>query len=280
MTIKTILVHLDELPRCTARIKLAAQLALRYEAHLVGLSPTGLIAMPAQAGFALGGSSDYIQLSFDYLERRALEIVNAFRIEALKHGVSSCEARVEEAEPLPAMAMHAPGSDLVIVGQTDPAYAASPAAGDFPQQVVMHAGRPVLVVPYAGNFETVGRHVFVAWSPTRESSRALGDALPFLERAEKVHVIYFASSEAAAEEGRVPLDRTLVWLGRHGVPAEGGMEITSIDVGNALLSRATDFGADLMVMGCYGHSRLKELMLGGVTRTVLASMTVPVLMSH
>ena len=74
--------------------------------------------------------------------------------------------------------------------------------------------------------------------------------------------------------------RALAWLGRHGVPAEGGMEITSLDVGNALLSRAADFGADLMVMGCYGHSRLKELMLGGVTRTVLASMTVPVLMSH
>ena len=211
----------------------------------------------------------------------AHRIADAFKSEMPKHGVTSWEARVEEAEPVPAMVMHSRGSDLLVVGQTDPSLAAAPAAGDFPQQVVMRSGRPVLIVPYAGRFETVGSKVIVAWSPTREASRALADALPFLQGAEEVRVVHFASSEEAAEACRVEFKETLAWLRRHGIEATGGIEeITSVDAGNALLSRAADFEADLIVMGCYGHSRLREFVLGGVTRTVLASMTVPVLMSH
>jgi nucleotide-binding universal stress UspA family protein len=279
MTFKTILVPLDELPRCSSRVALAAWIAQQHGAHLVGLSPTGLLAMPAQVGTTLGGSTDFIQLSFEYLEKRAHEIANEFKRQMGKLGVASFEARVVEAEPLPATVMHARGADLIVVGQTDPGSVA-PMARDFPQQVVMHAGKPVLIVPYAGSFPTVGRNILVAWSPTREAARALGDALPFLERAEKVHVTYLASSEEESEANKPEFDEALAWLRHHGIEATHGLEVTSLDVGNALLSRAADLGSDLIVMGCYGHSRLKELALGGATRTVLHSMTVPVLMSH
>lgn len=279
MSIKTILVPLDELPRCHLRVELAAWLAQQHGAHLVGLSPTGLFEMPVQLGAGLGGATDYIQLSSNYLDQRAREIATEFKAEARKLGVESFEARVAEAEPLPATVMHSRGSDLIVVGQTDPS-AVAPMARDFPQQVAMHAGRPVLIVPFAGRFATVGSNVLVAWSATREASRAASDALPFLERAGKVHVLCLTSSEDESEVNRPDFDETLAWMRRRGIQATGSLEVTSIDVGNALLSRAADLGSDLIVMGCYGHSRLKELALGGTTRTVLHSMTVPVLMSH
>jgi nucleotide-binding universal stress UspA family protein len=279
MAIKTILVPLDELPRCNLRVELAACIARQHGAHLVGLSPTGLFEMPAPHGASLGGATDYIQLSSNYFDRRAREIATEFEAEARKLGVASFEARVVEAEPLPATVMHAPGSDLIVVAQTDPGSVA-PMAGDFPQQVVMHTGRPVLIVPFAGRFATMGSNVLVAWSATREASRAVSDALPFLERAGKVHVLCLASSEEESEVNRPQFDETVAGMRRHGIQATGSLEVTSLDVGNALLSRAADLGSDLIVMGCYGHSRLNELALGGATRTVLHSMTVPVLMSH
>ena len=156
MSIKTILVPLDELPRCHLRVELAARLAQQHGAHLVGLSPTGLFEMPVQLGATLGGATDYVQLSSNYLDQRAREIATEFKAEARKLGVESFEARIAEAEPLPATVMHSRGSDLIVVGQTDPGSVA-PMAGDFPQQVVMHAGRPVLIVPFAGRFATVVR---------------------------------------------------------------------------------------------------------------------------
>src|SRR5262249_44439174 len=138
-----------------------------------------------------------------------------------------------------------------------------------------------LLVPHAGRFEHVGHAPLLAWDGSHGAARAVADALPFLRRARVVHVVQF--DRHVGESGAI--DQSAVhgvvrWLGRHGVEAQANVRFTGSDVGNALLSHAADVGADLLVMGAWGHARWAERLLGGATRTVMASMTVPVLASH
>ncbi len=147
--------------------------------------------------------------------------------------------------------------------------------------MALAVGRPVLVVPYAGRFEACGRRVLVAWNASRAATRAVNDAMPLLAGAETVTVLCVDPDEDRRAHGDVPGADVAVHLARHGVKAR--VESTAsggIGVGNAVLSRASDIGADLLVMGAYGHTRVRELLLGGATRTILESMTVPVLLSH
>jgi len=142
------------------------------------------------------------------------------------------------------------------------------------------AGRPVLVVPYAGAFETVGKRILIAWDGTREANRALHDALPLFTDPEAT-VVFVGSHERDLEQHRPALDRVVDHLRHHGVAARleealrGGLAVSDI-----LLSRAADLGADLIVSGGYHHTQLREALLGGVSRELLEHMTVPVLMSH
>lgn len=280
MNFRTILVHLDDQPRGSVRVNLAAAWAREHAAHLVGLSPTGLLDMPGQVGPALGGAANYIQLSLEYLDQRAQQIADRFEQQVRSLQLPSFEVRVPRADPVPATVAAARCADLVIVGQTDPDVKAGAVARDFPQQVMLQSGCPVLVVPYTGSPRPTAARVLVAWHPGRESARALHDALPVLQRAAQVHLVHFSGSSAEGAEQRLQLEEASRWLQRHGVAVQAGIEVTRIDVGNALLSRVVDLDADLVVMGGYGHSRLREFVLGGVTRTVLSDMTVPVLMSH
>jgi nucleotide-binding universal stress UspA family protein len=139
----------------------------------------------------------------------------------------------------------------------------------------------VLLVPYAGRFPAVGRKVLIAWNAGREAARAVVDALPLLARASTVHVVSFNPEKGGADHGAVPGADIAQFLVRHGIKVvvhrqnNGG-----VDVGNQILSRAADLEIDLIVMGAYGHARMREMVLGGVTRTLLETMTVPVLMSH
>ena len=136
-------------------------------------------------------------------------------------------------------------------------------------------------MPYAGRFDTVGSHVLVAWNATREAARAVNDAMPILQKAEKVTVLSVNPPSEEAGGPAWPAADIALHLARHGVTAEASSTVSlEIDVGNAILSRAADFGSDLIVMGGYGHSRQREFILGGVTRTLLQHMTVPVIMAH
>jgi len=170
-------------------------------------------------------------------------------------------------------------SDLVVVGQTDTGAPIDGVAFDFPQQALLHAGPPVLVVPHAGMFATVGQNVLIAWKGTRESANAVRNALPLLRSAQRVTLV-----EVGDAPERVAGDDSLMsakaWLESHGVKVRAHRELALASVGDQLLSRAADIGADLIVCGGYGHSRLREWMLGGVTRHLLEHMTVPVLFSH
>jgi nucleotide-binding universal stress UspA family protein len=182
-----------------------------------------------------------------------------------------------EADPV----VHARYADLTILGQLDPDRGETEWIRPRPERVGLAAGRPVLVIPYAGHFENLGRRVVIAWNATREAARAVADAMPLLASAELVTVLTIDPREGPDAHGEVPGADIAAHLALHGVTAQIERTVSGgLPVGEVLLSRIADLGADLLVMGLYGHSRARELLLGGATRTLLRSMTLPVLMSH
>jgi nucleotide-binding universal stress UspA family protein len=208
-----------------------------------------------------------------------LKVVWDARLRAAATDVST-EWRAVEGDSAEVTSVHARYADLTVLGQVDPDHPTG--ASDLPEQVILGSGRPVIVVPYAGTFKTMGQHVMVAWNASREATRAVNDALPILERAARVRVVSVNPEDGPPRgHGAVPGADISLHLARHGVRVETEtVNADHVRVDDALLSRAFDVGADLIVMGAYGHSRLGEFVLGGATRHILRQITIPVLMSH
>ena len=172
-------------------------------------------------------------------------------------------------------------SDILVTSQSEPGKAGASTEYDLPAELVMSVGRPVLAVPYAGDFTGPPKHVAVAWNGSREATRAVGDAAPFLEGADKVSVISINEKDLGDAGYNSPSADLAAFLERHGVKAATEpITADDIDISDMLLSRIADFGVDMIVMGAYGHSRVRELVMGGATHGILRHMTVPVLMSH
>jgi nucleotide-binding universal stress UspA family protein len=284
MGFKDILVTLGGVTASEAGINFAVELARGHGAHLVGLSILEPLDLSAQFAPDSGYMAVDVIQEIETTHRKtaqaaASKIEAAFRAACSRAGISH-EWRLAEDNPTEVGVLHAHYADLAITGQIDPGKPPSGGWGRLPAQLALASGRPVLIVPYAGRFATAGKRVLVAWSRTRESARALNDSLPILERASHVTVLSINPRRGEGANDLPGADIAL-HLARHGVKAEAATTVADdIDVGNTLLSRASDLGADLIVMGCYGHSRMRELILGGATREVLRHMTVPVLMSH
>jgi len=178
------------------------------------------------------------------------------------------------------VALHTRYADLVVVGQPDPNNPGGRGT-EVSATALMSSGRPLLVIPFAGNFTEIGNNVLVGWNGTGEAARALNDAIPLLHHAKKVTVLAINPRHGIGGDGDVPAADIALHLARHGIKAEAAHTVAKdIGEGDALLSYAADLGVDLLVCGMYGHSRLRELAFGGVTRSLLTEMTVPVLMAH
>ena len=280
MNYRSLLVYLDERDRCAARVDLAIRLARQFDAHLVGLAPTGRTAVPIDGGLGAPGPLAFEPV-WEGLRQRAEGLAQTFRERCGGAGLRSHEAVVDDDETAPSIVLHGHCSDLVVIGQAEPGATDRALTQSVVEQVVLHSARPTLVVPYVGDVERIGENALVAWNGKREAARAIADAMPLLCRARQVRVLK-CSTPADSDDATVTarLEALRRWLMWHGVDAEVHQEVTEIDVGNALLSRVADFESDLVVMGAWGHARWSERVLGGATRTLLASMTVPVLMSH
>ena len=277
MTYKTIVVHLDADPRRSARLGLALDMARAFGAHLIGLFAPAREQAPS---YALAEAGERVS---EIDERHAREVLVAaereFRAAASRAGAALAEWRPASYEPLAAVQRSARYGDLLVAGQPAADGTQSISLG-FAGKLLLSVGRPVLFVPYAGSFAAPGKRVLVAWNASREAARAVSDALPLLRGAAEVVVAAF-DAERSGDHGQEPGADIALYLARHGVKVTVTRESgAGIDVGNQILSRAFDFDSDLIVMGAYGHSRLRELVLGGATRTLLESMTVPVLMSR
>lgn len=212
---------------------------------------------------------------------RAEQALGTFRrLAESVNGLRSYEATLLTDEPCSGISLRARYSDLAVISQFSPDDHAATVPPDFPEYIILNSGTPVLVVPYAGSFESVGKRPLIAWNASSASTRALKDALPLLKSATSADVVVFNAEEDREAHSEQAGDDIALFLARHEIPVEVHREVTSLNVGDSLLSLAADLGSDLVVMGGYGHSRFREIMLGGATRTILKSMTVPVLMSH
>jgi nucleotide-binding universal stress UspA family protein len=281
MSYKTILVHADHSARSNDRAALAARIAIDQQAHLVGTAVTGFLDEFYRYSPMLM-AAPIPQLAIDTLKNHAREALDQFEHTARAIGATAIESRPTDDDARQALVLQARYADLVVLGQNDPDEAATHATRDLTEYVALQGGRPVLVVPYAGTFERIDRHALVAWDGSRAATRAITDALPLLRRSGKVTLVVFNAQRQFGVHGQLPGADIALLLARHGVNVDVLRQETppGLDVGNALLSLAADLGIDLLVMGAYGHMRWREVLLGGVTHTILKSMTVPVLMSH
>lgn len=279
MAYKTILVHLDASKAVSARLDIAFALAQKFDAHVAGLYALTLVSAPQWALTVAGPTLVQARAKAESDLRQGAHALWDAAVRRSNWG--KVEWRSSEADALEAMALHARYADLVIIGQHDPGDDTSGVAAGFQQRLPLLAGRPVLAIPYARDKRPVGENVLVAWNASREATRAVTDALPLLRNAKKVHVASFNPSRIGGAHGEVPGADIALYLSRHGVnTAVSQYQAADIDVGSDLLSRASDLDVDLIVMGAFGRSRYAELVLGGVTRTLLESMTVPVLFAH
>jgi nucleotide-binding universal stress UspA family protein len=285
MGIKDILVHLDASARSAAVLELAAGIARRHQAHLTALYvselPTPALFYSDGAGFVDARLIDQIMTEFrEKSMTSAKRVEEQFRERIRRDGIEG-EWRVVEGFTADTVALHARYADLAILGQRDPGDTSLAAAGDVVGTTLLSSGRPVLVLPYLGDFRTAGRNVLVGWKSAREASRAINDALPLLRHAEAVTVLAINPDRGIGGDGDVPAADIALHLVRHGIKASAAHTVTKeISEGDALLNYAADTAADLIVAGGYGHSRTRELVFGGITRTLLTTMTVPIFLSH
>ena len=291
MTYKTVLLHIDDGAGRDARVAIAASVAQACGGHLTGVALTGVSRLLYQHQPDLDADPN-LALHLNFLRERAARALDGFEQQASSLGVASFEQRVIDDEAAGGISLLARYADLVVISQYNAADRSPSVMRDFPAYVLLHAGRPVLIVPYAlqagqlapAAHPAAAQNVLISWNGSKEASRAVSAALPLLQRAKQVHVAVFDAQLHAAEHGDHPGADILEYLARHGVQArllllDGGATRRG-DIGEALLTQVSELSADLLVMGAYGHSRLRETILGGVTRTVLQSMTVPVLMAH
>jgi nucleotide-binding universal stress UspA family protein len=272
---KTIIVHVDDSPLTEARLQAAAWLANAHEAHLIGCAATG---MSWSAYAMLTGSMGVTPVDeFDLLRSAARTSLQRFAERVRQLGVQSHEERLVEDENRDALLLQSRYADLVVTGQD--AGDASTVRG-LPQYLAMHGVRPVLVVPPSYGGAPIADSIVVGWDGSAQAIRAIAGALPLLARAQTVRLAVINPQLESGLHGDEPGADMALYLARHGVRVEVVNEQTRSAPGDALLGLVRAGGAGLLVAGAFGHSRYRELVLGGVTRLLLDRAPVPVLFAH
>ena len=269
---KTIFVYLPSSKTAGLLAEVAAELASRYQARIVGAHNS--------AKFMIYGGipEDFAALHAQGQRQQAEAIEKRLTETAAGRGVAHVwrHKALTDTEAFNDIVSAARAADLIVAGgagEDDPLghwY-------DLPIRLVLETGRPVLLVPADQGQMTFGERVTVAWNHSREAARAAFDALPLLESAKSVRVLAINSLQDGAEH---PSDDLAGALAEHGVKAEAAAIATERAEGEELLQEMARSHSDLLVMGCYGHSRWREMVLGGTTQYVLDHMKLPVLMSH
>jgi nucleotide-binding universal stress UspA family protein len=250
MTYQDILMHVRPYGSIEP-VEVALRLGERFEARVTGLYPLEDVARFRQI---LTEKSAPLQGLIERDYAAAAQSEERIRALAQREGIDF-DWQVCEGEAADLIAIAGRLQDLVVVGKTEP----DEGWGVIERMVTMPTGRPILVVPSTGPFLDTGKHVLVAWNGSAEAADAVLRGMPLIADA----------------------DRVVAYLKRHGIdPEVRQTDIAGADVGTAILKAAQDVDADLIVMGAFGHSRLREWVLGGATRTVLDYMNVPVLMTH
>ena len=280
MNPKTFVVSLNDTDNLDHLLTTCSSLAEHHGAHVIGV-----YIIPSVEVYAVYGGiamADVVDA-----QRRRYQAMSKDVREKFEHrmGLSSVSHEWRELDAMSSsigreFAQQCRFADLGVIAQVD----SNESCGvepSFAEYVVMEAGRPVLLVPRGKSFETIGNKVLMGWNGSKEAARACFDALPLLSADSDIDIVWVDPQKERALAGNVPGAELATTLARHDlkITAEP-MPTSDTDAGRALLTHVGDVGADLLVMGAYGHSRVREFVFGGATEHVLNNMTVPVLMSH
>lgn len=276
-TLESILVHVDASPQSALRLAVAGQLAAQHgaEVKVVYAVVPGTLHFP----YSDGVGTELLQRIRPLDDERRVK-ARAMFDNAVADGLKGARwLDPIEDFTLRDFARRTFYSDLTVLGQRDPgSRGQSGVPVDFVESVLFDSGSPALIVPYIGARSTLGKTVMIAWKETRETARAVAAAMPLLRKAQRVHVTTWGDEQSPAQR-RAP--ELIERLQRYGIEATlHRYGDDSGDIGASMLSAAADVDADLMVMGAYSRSRAREWVLGGATRTLLASMTIPLLMAR
>ena len=287
MALRDLLVYVDQSERASERLRLAADLACRNMSRLTALyvREPNPAQRHEQSIAELGqGSAEAITRTNRHIRKSMDEAAERLRLalEELKPEFGlEVEWRCLDGVGSIVVPQHARFADLCVLSQ-DVSAAATDTGYTFSEQLLFVTGRPVVFIPANGSFDTLGRHILVAWNSSRASTRAVNDALPLIERADQVTVLAVNPGEFAERYGALPPEQMVEHLRRHGASVEGIWlnNIPAGSIADTVLAEARKVGADLIVAGAFGHPRLWEKMMGGVTRDLLARMNLPLLMSY
>ena len=257
-------IHLSNEESCWRRINAGLQLAQQHGAEVVGIYP-------------VYGTASLQQDQSTIRE----DIYNQFMEAAKKAGVKA-DWRVPNGHPEDTLALHSRYCDVLIMSKADRGAASSSLIANLPEAVVLASGRPVIMLPNFGKINSIGKRVLFCWDQRREAARAFADAAPFLKDCETLTVLEVDRDMEMLNKNDVRVDDISHFCTRLGYPEPKRLEKSSAEhgVGNVILNAATDTASDLIVMGAYGHSRMREWVMGGASRTLLATMTAPVLLAH
>ncbi len=279
---KTIVVHLADERRVEKTLAVAVDLARQHDAHLVGL----FVSLPELLKSPFGMGRSLVAAGRASIRERAERIRQMFEDAgpglALKK--QWCFVEPGRASVIDALMTHVRTADLIVAAQSDLTWDDTMLM-EFPEELLLQSGRPVLFVPNAGAFPSYGLRILVAWSDRREAARAVFDALPLLQKAESVRVLRVKpKTDDPTTDGTdadAAVSNIAKALQRHGVNcSDATAQGSDADAGRALLNEVKESGSTMLVMGGYGHLRLREYVFGGATRHILQHMTVPTLMSH
>jgi nucleotide-binding universal stress UspA family protein len=278
---RTILVHMNDARRVVSALSHAVQIARVFDARLVGLYvyPAASEARGAPAADPATAATENPQQEAERLGAIFKDLTEKERFVAEWRALP-----FEDTDPARIVVARSRAADLVIANQADPDWEASRRL-DFPGRLAIESGRPVLVVPKGHSAAALPKSVVIAWNHSREAARAIFDALPLLKGAQNVELltIHEATERTLLQAGEdvLPIGAVADALARHAVkPTVVNLKATGDTVGEQICARVRSQDADLLVMGAYGHTRLRELVFGGVSRHVLAHAPVPVLLSH
>jgi nucleotide-binding universal stress UspA family protein len=271
MSFKSILVHVDPSTACDERIRLTIYLAHRFKAEVTGVFvlPSLEMVAPPESGAAAVVVATWLA----ELEEAAAKTGQQFLARLRSEDIDGAW-HMDHGPAVPHITRRGRITDLVVLGQHDPD---NPTVLTAPEEVIMGCGRPVMMVPYAGRFNHVGEQAIIAWNGSRECTRAIHDAFPLLvpNKTIDIRAINPDADDTALH------DELVQQFALHERDAKFHADVTKdLSPAGLVLSHVADSGGDLVVMGAYGHSRLREMVLGGMTRDMLRSMTVPVLMAH
>src|SRR5450830_263413 len=275
----TIVVHVDDSHQLESRLRVAAGLARQHEGHLVGSAVTGI----SRSDFLTLGASPMAALpdnEFELLRERASAQLMRFAGQMERLGVASWEQRIVEDDAEHALVLESRYADLVVLSRGVPSRSRLRLSTDLPEYVALHGSRPVLIVPDDYPQDVVGSTIVIGWNASMEATRAVTAALPQLKLARSVLLALINPEGLMERHGEQPGGDMALYLARHGVNVDIVRERSDAGTAPALLGLARDSGADLLVAGAYGHSRYREWVAGGVTRSLLDRMTLPLMMAH